>query len=37
MSNYTEGIRRALGEGFFYSLNVKLRGLRGFSRRSPRT
>ena len=22
MSNYTEGIRRAVGEGFFYSLNV---------------
>lgn len=23
MSNYTEGIRRAVGEGFFYSLNVR--------------
>lgn len=22
MSNYTEGIRRAVGEGFFYGLNV---------------
>lgn len=23
MSNYTEGIRRAVEEGFFYSLNVR--------------
>lgn len=26
MSNYTEGIRWAVGEGFFYSLNVRLTG-----------
>ena len=26
MSNYTEGIRWAVGEGFFYSLNVVGKG-----------
>lgn len=26
MSNYTEGIRWAVGEGFFYSLNVLVQG-----------
>ncbi len=33
MPNYTEGIRWAVGEGFFYSLNVQLAGGASLSKR----